>query len=247
MIFNTLIKKSEISERSEYSQDEIVKILVAKGNNTTFVNPHSYLILRGQTNLLDIFDYILSDGILVTKLLNILLNVNRQRLSFDFSSLAKQVLESASKNGLSVYFIGASESAIEKFIVTIKIKYQNIILKGFRNGYFNNKEELNLSIREIVQLKPDIVIVGMGSGKQEEYINELLMSNYKGATFTCGAFIEQSSEKLEFYPSLINKFHLRWLFRIYHQPSLLSRYIFRYPLFVLIFFYDYYQLRKSGK
>lgn len=84
----------------------------------------------------------------------------------------------------------------------------------------------------------------MGTPAQDIFLKELNEIGWDGIAFTCGGFIHQvASGKLNYYPEIINKLNLRWLYRIYDEPKLFKRFFCYYPLSMLLFLYDYLNMR----
>jgi len=212
----------------------------------TYVNPFSYLKLRKKLELQD-FDHITSDGIVVKQLSGLFLRRSVQRLSPDFSSYFSDLFKQVAASNSTVYFVGAMPDLIGKSIDNIKHKYLTLNIIGYRNGYFKDIEELDSHIKEIISLNPELLIVGMGSPLQEEYLSKLKLAGWKGRGFACGGFLHQASKKADYYPNWINKMNLRWLYRIYNEPKLIKRYTIDYCWFLFVFFYDWmgYQFSKK--
>ncbi|WP_454754217.1 WecB/TagA/CpsF family glycosyltransferase [Cupriavidus necator] len=205
----------------------------------TFLNPYSYLIARKNREIFERFDGIYIDGQLLAKLLSTILGNRVTRTSFDMTSLAPKLMESAENNGKSVYLIGAKPKQIDIAAKHILENYPNLRICGLRHGYFNSTKERIDEIRAIVQLAPDYVIVGMGTPIQEEFLLELVAGGWRGQAFTCGGFLHQSSERLIYYPAWVNKLHLRAPFRAFKEPRLLRRYMVSYPYFIAVFTMDW--------
>ncbi len=212
----------------------------------TYINPFSYLKLRKKVDL-QTFDHITSDGIIIKKLSGIFLKKSVQRLSPDFSSYFNELFKQMSAAKTTVYFVGTLPSLIELSIQNIKNKFPSLNIVGYRHGYFEKKEEIEIHIKEVLDLDPDIIIVGMGSPLQEEYLIKLKGAGWHGRGYACGGFLHQSSKKADYYPNWINKMNLRWLYRIYNEPKLIKRYTIDYCYFLLIFFYDLiaYKFKKE--
>ena len=104
----TIIKK--------VSTQKAVNILTNKGINT-FVNPHSYLLLR-KSNDLSYIDKIYVDGILLVKLFSIF-GIKVKRRSFDMTSLAPKVFRECIEKNKTIYFIGSKKNDIIKFVSII--------------------------------------------------------------------------------------------------------------------------------
>lgn len=210
----------------------------------TYVNPFSYLKLRKKIELKD-FDHITSDGIVLKRLSSFMLQRPIKRLSPDFSSyfnpLFRQIVESKSE----VYFIGTLPKLINQSVENIKKKFPNLNVIGFRDGYFKDDEDLKLHIDEMVSLSPEVIIVGMGSPLQEDYLIKLKQAGWKGKGFACGGFLHQSFKDVDYYPNWINKMNLRWLYRIYNEPKLIKRYTVDYSWFLVVFIFDWAKFKLS--
>jgi len=212
------------------------------GSITTFINPYSAYILY-EYNLIkkicENFDYIFIDGIALVKAIQFKYKMNKlARVSFDMTSLAPIVFNLAQQSGKSVYFIGTKKTLIDKSIRNIKTAYPQLKIIGYRHGYFRDKEEYKSVVNMVRDINPDVVIAGMGTPLQELFLLDLRDSGWLGAGFTCGGFLEQTAiAGIKYYPDLLNKLHLRWLYRLYKEPRrLFKRYFYIYPKFFLKFF-----------
>ena len=91
-------------------------------------------------------------------------------------------------------------------------------------------------------MKPgdSFVICGMGTPHQESF--GLLLKNAKGSIkqiYTCGGFLHQSSESIEYYPKWINRLNLRWLYRAIKEDYVLKRLLVQYPQFLFVALFDF--------
>lgn len=220
---------------------DLITSVTKNNSNNTFVNPYSYLILRKMGFLNDI-DNIMIDGGLFVMLYNILLSKNERRVSFDMTSLAPDVFKQAEDNGQTVYFIGSKEEEISAALNVIKLKYQNLNVIKYRNGYFSKnqwKEEIDI----VAELNPDVVIVGMGTPIQETFLIDLRKKGWGGTGFTCGGFLHQTAQGIQYYPEWIDKLNLRWMYRIYDEPKLIKRYTVDYTKFLFVFTSDVFRYK----
>lgn len=131
---------------------------------------------------------------------------------FDFSGLANKVFSYCMSKNYRILFIGGTKIENDNFLLIIRRRYPNIKIKGI-DGY-NEIKEFNPKDHSDV----DICVYGLGSPLQEQmaikYMNEFKLS------FTCGAFITQTHNAgKEYYPSIILKFNLRWLYRILKEKG----------------------------
>lgn len=226
------------------SSDKLLKDLEGRKNVTVgFLNSYSYCVLR-RTGLMDKLDYIYCDGMLMALLTSCLLFKKVERVSFDMTSLAKKLFILCEKKGLSLYFIGSEQTTVSKFCLNLKNTYPRLKIVGYSSGYFDLLREKVL-IDDIVNKKADIVICGMGAGKQEDFILKVKNASQNLiACFTCGGFIHQASERLYYYPKNIDLFQLRWLYRLVHEPHTRRRFFKYYPLFLLYFIVDIFNIKR---
>ena len=213
---------------------------INKKRMITFLNPYYMEILKEYSWLYTQFGYICSDGMIPILLNKITGNPKSSRISFDMTSIGKTVLQYAEDNQMSIYFIGAKELEIKHFIDIIKKEYPQLNIIGFHHGYFSNNEDK--IVEQIIDLKPDIVVVGMGAPKQDLFAIHLQQHGFNGTIYTCGGFIHQTCQKINYYPHWINKLNLRTFYRLLHEPYVWKRVIKYYPSF--IFKYTYFLLSK---
>lgn len=190
----------------------------------TCVNPYSYHIVRKNIKTFSQFDGIFVDGILMCIFIRIILGKRIRRLSFDMTSIANDLFKYASNKHKSIYFIGSSQDKIKKSINVIADSFPDLNIIGFRNGYFNSLEERDDIIGEIIRIKPDFLIIGMGSPLQEQFAVDLKNEGYDGIVFTCGGFLHQTSEGINYYPKWINKLNLRGFYRQYKEKIFIRNY-----------------------
>lgn len=214
---------------------------INKSDNSVniFLNPYSYLLLRKNQSLLGYVDNVYIDGEWLCKFLKWFGIVKVLRRSFDNTSMAPVIFENLdSTTPLSV--IGSDQVSNDKFCSLIEGKYPNIYINNKRNGYFNSSEEKLNIIDLIVESESKILICGMGTPLQEEFLVMLKENGWQGTSFTCGGFIHQSALKgQQYYPNWINRFNLRFAYRIWDEPKLVKRYTVDYFSFVVCFLFDY--------
>ncbi|MFD2563569.1 WecB/TagA/CpsF family glycosyltransferase [Aquimarina rubra] len=203
----------------------------------TFLNPYSYLKYRENPDLFNKFNKVYIDGILLVIWFR-LFGIKVKRTSFDMTSLAPKVFEFCSVNNKSIYFIGSTDSAINLFVNEVSSKYYNLKILGYRNGYFDNEQEKRNVLTLIKEKNPDFIVVGMGTPFQEEFLLSLKELGWKGSGFTCGGFIHQTAQGIQYYPTVFDKYNLRWLYRIIDEPYLIKRYFIYYPKSLFLFIYD---------
>ena len=205
----------------------------------TFLNPVSYLKARNYSGLFLHFDGILADGQLLVLAVGLLYGKRIRRRSFDMTSLADGLFRHARDNGKTVCLVGGKEEEAERTAGLLQQRYPGIRIEGCWGGYFGSAGD-RIRVRDaILQSQPDYVIAGMGTVLQEEFLVELKDNGYRGIGITCGAFISQTGRgRLDYYPSIIDRLHLRAAYRFLKERHTRSRYVKALILFPAVFLAD---------
>lgn len=224
-----LISSVLSSERDEHNY-------LTGGGIYTFLNPVSYLEARKREPLFLQFDGIFVDGSLLAKAIRLLYGRKVTRRSFDMTSMGSEVFSYAEEKGKSIYIVSSGQSQVERAIASIRERYPNLMIAGYRNGYFSDEHEMDEAVHSIVPLHPDYLIVGMGIIKQEEFLLRAKEAGYRGIGFTCGGFISQIAQNnIDYYPAWVDRMNVRFLYRMYKEPHTRKRYLKAGILFPIVF------------
>jgi len=213
----------------------VIKNKSKESNLTTFLNPFSYIIARKNKSYLETFNIEMDGGLLV--LILSLFGFHFERRSFDMTSLAPKVFNAAIEENQRIYFIGTKPKVIDLAIKNIQEQFPELNICGFRDGYLNQEERDNVFV-DINNLKADYVICGMGTPLQEQFLIDLQKSGWTGKGYTCGGFLHQTANGIQYYPSWVNTLGLRAFYRMYDEPKLILRYFIDYPKAIIIILYD---------
>lgn len=145
------------------------------------------------------------------------------------------------KEKLSVFFLGGEEKALKKMTEFLLKKFPQIKIRGWQNGFFSKRIELQILSR-INHLRPDFLIIGMGSPKQEEWLyNNLNRLNIK-VGWCVGGLFDFVSKTKPACPKWLGDLGFEWFFRLMTEPRRLwRRYLFGIPEF----FYHLIKLRLN--
>jgi len=213
---------------------------------TTYLNLYSYMLARENKVLFKHFN-ILVDGIIFVWILKAFGFLRVKRRSFDMTSMAPEVFTEAILHNESIYFIGTEPKIIDKAVKNIKAEFPNLNVCGYRDGYIKNPKEQEEVIAEIQELKTDIVICGMGTPLQEQFLLDLSKNGWKGKGYTCGGFLHQTADNLQYYPKWIDVLNLRGFYRMYDEPYLIKRYFVWYPWALVQYSFDSYRYNVYKK
>lgn len=235
---------SDIISKIPSSKEQILDR--EKSYFVTYINPYNYSLLINKRTVLDGIDFITLDGILLTVIFNIFKIRKVGRLSPDFSSYFLDLFNSSIENNDKLYLVGTEWEKLEIAIENFKKQFEGINIAGYHSGFFNKEEEHDL-IKEIISCDVDIVIVGMGVRRQEEFLCSLKKNGWKGRGYACGGFLHQSSYKTIYYPKWVSKVHLRWVYRMCMEPKLIRRYLWDYPIAMFYIIRDIISYKLNSK
>ncbi|WP_305809730.1 WecB/TagA/CpsF family glycosyltransferase [Photobacterium kishitanii] len=157
-----------------------------------------------------------------------------KRVSFDFSSVANMLFESADKLKFKIALVGGNFEENKSCLEYLSEKYTNIDFSLSRHGFFDTDYEREKYILELKDKNVDIIISGMGTPLQEDFLLETYFKTHATLFITCGGFITQTGiSKGEYYWPIINKLGLRWLQRFILHSHVRNRLIKVYPSFVI--------------
>lgn len=220
MIFNLIEKMENANALS------LEKVFSKRCNVYTFLNPVSYLSAIKNRNLFSQMDAVFVDGSILVMAIRLLYGKKIKRKSFDMTSMAPMLFKYVVQNKKSIYIVASKEEQVKKAIEVLRNKYSEVNIIGYRNGYFFSEEEKLEEIWKIKSLNPDFLIVGMGIISQEDFLLKAKIIGYKGIGFTCGGFIHQiARNEIDYYPRWIDKFNLRFIYRIYKEKHTRKRYL----------------------
>lgn len=207
----------------------------------SFVNPFSYRVLIESPKIIDSIDLFYSDGSLLQKLHNIFYPKSKvDRVSFDYSSIAGKVFDFAQKNALKVALVGGTSTEISQAKVNIRACHPSLNVVYSRSGFFDDEKEKGDCCDLIDKFGATILIVGMGTPIQEQFLMEAKLNcpSVK-LMFTCGGFLTQTAIKADYYHPIIKKLGLRWLQRVVLHKHVRHRIIKDYPRFLVTYLYEH--------
>lgn len=208
-----------------------------------FTNPFSFRILSQKPDLVAQVDDWYVDGGLLCRTVSWGRNGRIPRYSFDFSSIAHGVFDHALQKGIPVALLGGTEEEITAARAYLQNCYPDVNIVWSRNGYFRDScadGGRDAVLAELATFDVGVVIIGMGSPLQEEAAVELknriqANSDKEVIIFTCGGFLTQTGTSGDYYPEIIKRTGLRWVYRAARERHVRNRLIKDYPRFLIQF------------
>lgn len=142
------------------------------------------------------------------------------------SDLFPRVCDLAAKIGYTMYLLGAAEGVADKAAKNLMDKYKGLNIVGTYSppfGFEKDKVELKKIERQIQEVHPDILIVGLGCPKQEKYMYHHCKELDVPISFGLGASIDFEAGNIKRAPRWMSEHGLEWLYRITQDPKRLAK------------------------
>ena len=143
-----------------------------------------------------------------------------------------------------IYLLGSgSDEVVHKVFIKLIKKFPSLKIAGYDKGP-EIEESLSAvgqvqdnSLEKINAVKPDILFVAFGMGKQEKWISENLakMPSVKIAMGVGGSF-DFIAGKVKRAPLFLRRFGLEWLYRLVQEPRRIGRIFNATFKFVYLYF-----------
>lgn len=144
--------------------------------------------------------------------------------------LGKALVEKFTASGKSVAMIGAKPGVVDSAIENLSKEYQNLNVVYSHDGYFDNDEDI---IESVISANPDLILVALGSPKQEFFIHNLKEKLPNSTLIGLGGSFDVWAGVVERAPKIYQKLGLEWLYRTLKEPKRFKRIFPTLPLFVL--------------
>lgn len=112
-----------------------------------------------------------------------------------------------------IYLLGGRPEVVEQAARRIAQQYPGIHIAGYRDGYFGPSEEANI-IEAIRNANVDILFVGLGSPRQEQWLSQHLQELKARIAMGVGGTIDVWADPKVRAPAWMIRWNLEWLYRI---------------------------------
>ncbi len=144
--------------------------------------------------------------------------------------LGKALIIKFSKEGKSIAFVGAKPEIVDKAIKNLKSEISCLNVVYSHDGYFEDDEEV---LNSLTLSKPDLVLVALGSPKQEFFISKLKKNLPEATMIGLGGSFDVWAGAVKRAPLIYQRMGLEWLYRTIKEPQRFKRIFPTLPLFVL--------------
>ncbi len=206
-----------------YRRDEPAFVAHANAHtiNTAHDDPEYLGVLRRA-------DLVLNDG----KGVMLAARILRSRFPADLNGnlMTPLVLKHAADHGWRVFFLGAGPGVAERAANLLDRKLPGLTVAGIHDGFFDTDEQVIDAIRSS---GAEVVLVGMGNPRQEQWIDRSLDRTAARLAIGVGAFFDFVTGEVPRAPAWMNRLGLEWVYRLLQEPKRMwRRYILGNPKFV---------------
>jgi len=156
-----------------------------------------------------------------------------------------ELIKVSAEKGYRIYFLGAKQEVLEKMIKNIKEKFNNEIIAGYRNGYFEENEEERI-VEMINDSGAEILFIGITSPKKELFIERNRDKLNVNFIMGVGGSFDVLAGHIKRAPIWVQKIGMEWLYRVYQEPRRLwKRYAVSNIKFIKIFLLELLKNKKK--
>ncbi|USD29186.1 WecB/TagA/CpsF family glycosyltransferase [Pseudoalteromonas sp. SCSIO 43201] len=146
------------------------------------------------------------------------------------TDMLPQLCERMEASGKSVFLLGAKPGVAEKAAQSLRQTYPNLRIAGSHHGYFDDDEAV---IAQINQSKADIVLVALGSPRQEIWLDSNKHKLEACCALAVGGLFDFFSGDVPRAPLWLRELGLEWVWRLIQQPKAkFHRYVIGNPIFL---------------
>lgn len=151
----------------------------------------------------------------------------------------------ARDRGWRIYLLGGKAGIASQAAGSFIAQYDGLMVVGAADGYFQEKNEREV-LEEIEALKPDVILVGMGSPRQERWLAAHREQIAAPVCWAVGALLDYAAGAERRAPGWLDRLGLEWAWRLGLDPGgKWRRYLLGNPLFVSRVILQKFWHRKS--
>ena len=120
-----------------------------------------------------------------------------------------------------LFLLGGEPNVVVLAKQRIEEGWPHVEIVGWRDGFFSN-EEFSAIRDQVCRARPTLLLIGMGSPKQEALALNFLQIPDLQLVWTVGGLFDRLSGRVARAPTLLLMLRLEWLYRIFVEPRRLA-------------------------
>jgi len=165
------------------------------------------------------------------------------------SDLILPLMKLAAERGWRVYLLGAGPGTAEEAGRRIQQRYP-VQIVGYdspRVSTERGSEQNEPILRRVREAKPDLLLVALGSPKQETWIGQVAEQLRPTVAIGIGAGLDFIAGRAKRAPEWVGRAGFEWLYRLVHEPRRLwRRYLVNDPKFARVLLRELRERRARG-
>lgn len=156
-----------------------------------------------------------------------------------------KLIELANEKHYKIYLFGAKEEVVVKVKQIFEEKYPNLIIAGYRNGYFKENDEKEI-VRNMSESCADMMFVAFSSPKKEYWVNKYLQQLNIPFVMGVGGSFDVVAGITDRAPLWMQNHGLEWFYRFIQEPRRMwKRYIVGNAKFVALTYKTKFSLKNK--
>lgn len=172
-------------------------------------------------------DLVISDGVGVELGLRIKGTPTERIAGIEFSY---SLIQECAKSHFSVGLIGAKPHILAKTLENLQNEINDLNIVYAQDGYFEDKKKV---LEQLKEMSPQLLLVALGSPKQEEFIKTARELLPRSLMVGVGGSFDVWSGEVQRAPVIYQKLGIEWLYRTIKEPYRLKRIFPTLPKFLL--------------
>jgi exopolysaccharide biosynthesis WecB/TagA/CpsF family protein len=125
-----------------------------------------------------------------------------------------------------LFLLGGHSIVVSVAAQRIKERWKHVEIVGYKDGYFSN-DQIPLIRDAVERARPTLLLIGLGSPRQEEVALDFLQVPDLQMVWTVGGLFDFLCGRIKRAPPIVRMLRFEWLFRIFLEPHRLAiRYLF---------------------
>ncbi|MFH1386610.1 MAG: WecB/TagA/CpsF family glycosyltransferase [bacterium] len=196
-----------------------VEVFIASGQPHLLVTPNPEIIVSSQEDeelkeIINSADLRIPDGISMVVVSKLLGTPLKERVSG--IDLMLEIIKLSARKGYKIFLLGSAPGIAASAAQKLVTKHPNLKIVGTLDGYFKEDENIICKIKAV---KPDILFVGLGGGRQEKWLHRNLDELNIRVGMVIGGSLDVISGQKKRAPVIFQKLYIEWLYRLITEPG----------------------------
>jgi len=137
--------------------------------------------------------------------------------------LFEALMRRAGEKGWRVFLFGARDEVVGEVAATYRRKYPQLVLAGWRHGYWQGEAEEAGVAAQIRDAHPDLLFVAISSPKKEQFLGRWQAEMRVPFAMGVGGTFDVAIGRVKRAPPWMQKAGLEWFYRFLQEPRRMFR------------------------